>query len=105
MNGEEKSLTTIHHSPSTETRLRVLRDTNDGFKIAEADLAIRGGGELLGVRQSGLPRFIFMDLLGHQQLLTNARNDIAQHLATDPNLETERGKALKLLLQIFGHEG
>src|SRR5690606_1712983 len=50
-------------------RLSVLRETEDGFKIAEADLALRGAGELLGVRQSGMPKTIFMDLFHHQELL------------------------------------
>ena len=82
-------------------RLSILRETEDGFAIAEADLRIRGGGDLLGNRQSGLQRFIFMDLLEHHQLLEHARNDAAGILQSDPNLTSPRGKALRLLLQLF----
>lgn len=85
-------------------RLSILRETEDGFKIAEADLSIRGGGDLLGTRQSGLPRFIFTDLFEHQELLGEARADIQQFLKADPELASERGRALQILLQLFGYE-
>ncbi len=87
-----------------QSRLSILRETEDGFRIAEADLAIRGGGDLLGTRQSGLPRFIFTDLLEHQELLEQAREDITQFLDGSKPMETERGKALSLLLQLFGYQ-
>lgn len=86
-----------------QSRLSVLRETEDGFRIAEADLAIRGGGDLLGTRQSGLPRFIFTDLFEHQELLEQARTDIVQFLESDKTMETTRGKGLEVLLQLFGH--
>ena len=89
-------------SEISRARLSILRESEDGFKIAEADLAIRGGGDLLGSRQSGLPRFIFMDLLEHQELLEHARNDIEHFLIEDPELASERAKALQILLQLFG---
>lgn len=85
-------------------RLSVLRESEDGFKIAEMDLSLRGGGDLLGTRQSGLPRFIFTDLFRHQSLLEHARNDAAQFLKADPALSSERGKALQILLQLFGYD-
>lgn len=85
-------------------RLSILRETEDGFRIAEADLSIRGGGDLLGTRQSGMARFIFTDLSQHQQLLAEARDDVQQVLKQDPGLESERGKALRLLLGLFGYE-
>ncbi len=85
-----------------KTRLSTLRDSEDGFVIAEADLKIRGGGDLLGSRQSGLPRFIFMDILEHQTLLDQAREDATLTLNTDPHLESPRGKSLQNLLDIFG---
>ena len=91
-------------SEVSQARLSCLRESEDGFKIAEADLQIRGGGDLLGSRQSGLPRFIFMDLLEHQTLLEQARQDAEQVLQADPNLTSERGKALQILLQLFGKE-
>lgn len=85
-------------------RLSVLRETEDGFRIAEADLAIRGGGDLLGTRQSGLPRFIFMNFFAHLPLIAHAREDIRELLEDDPELTSERGKALRLLLQLFEYE-
>lgn len=88
---------------AAQSRLSVLRETEDGFRIAEADLAIRGGGDLLGTRQSGLPRFIFTDLFEHQELLEQARNDIVQFFEANQSIETTRGKALELLLQLFGY--
>jgi len=86
------------------SRLSILRETEDGFRIAEADLGIRGGGDLLGTRQSGLPRFIFTDIIHHMELIEHAREDAAQFLKSDPTLQSERGKALTLLLQLFGYE-
>ncbi len=89
---------------STEARLRILRETEDGFKVAEADLANRGAGELLGARQSGLPKTIFMDLFYHQELLEKARDEAIALLEKDPELATSRGEAAKLLLQLFMKE-
>ena len=86
-----------------QSRLSILRETEDGFRIAEADLAIRGGGDLLGTRQSGLPRFIFTDLFEHQELLEQARADIMLFLGGKKPMETQRGKALSMLLQLFGY--
>ncbi len=86
------------------SRLTILRESDDGFRIAEADLAIRGGGDLLGTRQSGLPRFIFTDLFEHQELLEQARTDIIQFLESEKAMETPRGKALEILLQLFKYE-
>jgi ATP-dependent DNA helicase RecG len=85
-------------------RLSILRETEDGFRIAEEDLKIRGGGDLLGVRQSGLPRFIFTDLFSHQQLLQQAHSDVRRLLMDDPELKSPRGEALKILLQLFGFD-
>ncbi len=85
-------------------RLTILRETGDGFRIAEEDLAIRGGGELLGTRQSGIPRFRFTDLAVHQPLIIRAREEAKQILRKNRTLEGESGKALKLLLGLFGYE-
>jgi ATP-dependent DNA helicase RecG len=103
---EETAKADMHTGQPSPTahRLSVLRDTDDGFKIAEADLGLRGGGDLLGTRQSGLPRFVFMKLWAHQGLLTQARDDAAAFLKTDPDLAGERGQALRLLLQLFEYE-
>lgn len=84
-----------------QTRLTTLRNSEDGFEIAEADLKIRGSGDLLGSRQSGLPRFIFMDILEHHEMLDHARENATLILNQDPQLTTPRGKALQNLLDIF----
>ena len=88
-------------SEISKTRLTTLRDSEDGFAIAEADLKIRGGGDLLGSRQSGLPRFIFMDIIEHAQLLNQAREEATLILNQDPKLQTQRGQALQTLLDLF----
>jgi ATP-dependent DNA helicase RecG len=82
-------------------RLSILRETEDGFRIAEADLAIRGGGELLGVRQSGVMGTVVMDMWEHAKLIEKARDDAKAFLIADPDMTSERGKALQILLQLF----
>lgn len=85
----------------SKARLSTLRDTEDGFAIAEADLMIRGGGDVLGSRQSGLPRFIFTDIEEHNTLIAQAHEEVMQILENDPQLKSDRGKALSNLLQLF----
>jgi len=90
--------------PLTETakaRLSTLRDTEDGFIIAEQDLKLRGSGEVLGTRQSGLPDFTLADIMVHGELLAAARDDAKLIIARDPELETPRGQALRTLLYLF----
>lgn len=82
-------------------RLTIMRETEDGFVIAEKDLELRGGGEILGTRQSGLPVFKLADLAVHGDLLATARDDTKLILQKDPHLESERGQALKTLLYLF----
>ncbi|MCF3932599.1 ATP-dependent DNA helicase RecG [Acuticoccus sp. M5D2P5] len=82
-------------------RLDTMRATNDGFRIAEDDLKLRGEGEILGTRQSGAPSFRFADLEHHAALLAIASDDARLVVATDRNLERERGKALRALLTLF----
>lgn len=94
----------LYHAPLTETaktRLNTMRDTEDGFIIAEEDLKLRGGGEVLGTRQSGLPEFRLADLSVHADLLIVARDDTKLILNTDPDLKSERGEALRTLLYLF----
>ena len=94
----------IYASPLGETaraRLSVMRDTDDGFLISEKDLELRGGGEILGTRQSGIPAFRLADLQIHSDLLAVAQSDAKLILQKDPELETDRGKALRDLLYLF----
>ena len=94
----------LYANPLTETaraRLQIIRETEDGFRIAEEDLKIRGAGEMLGTRQSGMPQFKIADIGFHGDLLATARNDAKLILEKDPELQTERGQALRVLLYLF----
>lgn len=82
-------------------RLKVIRDSDDGFKIAEEDLKIRGSGDVLGTRQSGLPHFRAFNLEVHAYLIAEAHQYIKYILAKDPSLENS---AIKLLLELFNYE-
>ncbi len=91
-------------SNTAKERLNIMRETEDGFLIAEKDLELRGGGEILGTRQSGLPTFRVADLAAHADLLAAARDDTKLILSKDPDLENERGNALKTLLYLFAQD-
>jgi ATP-dependent DNA helicase RecG len=100
----ESSCVLLYRQPLSETareRLNVLRRTEDGFVIAEEDLRLRGGGEVLGTRQSGLPAFCIASLPEHQALLETARDQARLILARDPELKGEHAEALRLLLYLF----
>ncbi|HUS96895.1 MAG TPA: helicase-related protein, partial [Hyphomicrobiaceae bacterium] len=84
-----------------EARLKMMRETEDGFLIAEKDLELRGGGEVLGARQSGLPEFRVADVPGFEDLLAAARDDAKLILNADPELKSPRGQALRYLLYLF----
>ncbi|MCP4394759.1 MAG: ATP-dependent DNA helicase RecG [Alphaproteobacteria bacterium] len=86
---------------TAKSRLKIMRETEDGFVIAEEDLRLRGAGEVLGTRQSGLPELKVADMYVHSDLLATARKDALFVMDNDPKLETERGKALKVLLYLF----
>lgn len=88
-------------SMAAKERLKIMRDTEDGFLIAEKDLELRGGGEILGTRQSGLPVFRLADLSAHGELLATARDDTKLILSKDEELEGDRGKSLKSLLYLM----
>ena len=84
-----------------EQRLDMMCETEDGFLIAEKDLELRGGGEVLGARQSGLPEFRVANVPGFDVLLAAARDDAQMVLDTDPKLLSPRGQALRTLLYLF----
>ena len=89
---------------TARARLQVIRETEDGFRIAEEDLKIRGAGDLLGTAQSGLPRLRIADLARDAALLALARDEARMILHSDPDLESDRGKALRLLLYLMDRD-
>jgi ATP-dependent DNA helicase RecG len=94
----------LYQAPLGETaraRLNCLRQTDDGFLIAEEDLRLRGAGELLGQRQSGMEAFKIAKLDAHAELLSVAHDDARLILARDPELKSPRGAALRTLLYLF----
>jgi ATP-dependent DNA helicase RecG len=94
----------LHEDWVNETarrRLTLLRDTDDGFLIADEDFRLRGGGDALGTRQAGLPGYRLADPVDHEHLLHMAHRDAAVLLSRDPKLETPRGNAVRLLLRLF----
>jgi ATP-dependent DNA helicase RecG len=103
--GTAKSTCILLYAPplsgAARSRLEIMRETEDGFFIAEEDLRLRGAGEALGTRQSGMPVFRLADLGLHADLLTAARDDAQMILKRDPDLTGERGAALRLLLYMF----
>lgn len=105
--GEKESVCVLLHGPlgkTAEARLKALRDTNDGFRLAEVDLRLRGAGDLLGVAQSGLPRFAVADIETHAELLELAQDDARRLLYEDPALQSERGRAARTLLWLMRME-
>ena len=87
-----------------ERRLTVIRDTEDGFRISEEDLAMRGAGDLIGTAQSGLPRFRVADMERQSGLMAVAQTDARRLLADDPTLDTPRGKAARGLLWLLDQD-
>jgi ATP-dependent DNA helicase RecG len=97
----------LYRAPLGETakaRLEIMRETEDGFRIAEEDLRLRGEGDVLGTRQSGMPGFKIAQLGVHGGLLQAARDDATLALSRDPGLKSERGEALRTLLYLFGRD-
>ncbi len=101
---EQSTCLLLYKGPLGETsraRLQIMKDSEDGFLIAEEDLRLRGEGDLLGTKQSGIPGFKIADLTLHAHLLELARDDAKLFLTKDPALASPRGKALRNLLYIF----
>jgi ATP-dependent DNA helicase RecG len=100
----QSSCILLYEAPLGETarrRLTLLRETEDGFRIAEEDLAIRGAGDVIGTAQSGLPRFRIADLERQAGLMAVAQSDARKLLTDDPRLESPRGQAARLLLWLM----
>ena len=94
----------LYQPPLSETgmkRLTTLRETEDGFRISEVDLEMRGAGDVLGTAQSGLPRFRIADLERQASLMAMAQDDARKLLLDDPGLTSERGKAARALLYLM----
>jgi ATP-dependent DNA helicase RecG len=101
---EDSACLLLYKAPLAETakaRLAILRDSDDGFRIAEEDLRLRGEGDLFGARQSGASGFRIARLAEHGELLQRARGDAAAALANDRKLAGGRGTALRALLYVF----
>jgi len=91
-------------SEAAERRLQMLRQTEDGFRIAEEDLAMRGAGDLIGTAQSGLPKFRIADLERQAGLMALAQSDARALLAIDPGLAGPRGQAARNILWLTGQD-
>ncbi|WP_298222105.1 ATP-dependent DNA helicase RecG [Acidocella sp.] len=103
--GTAKSFCLLLHDDNlgqtARKRLSILRDTDDGFLISDEDYRLRGAGEYLGTKQSGLPGYLLANPEKDEALLTMARQDAVISLQSDPKLEGQRGRALRILLNLF----
>ncbi len=85
-------------------RLKLMRDTDDGFRISDEDLVMRGAGDVIGTAQSGLPRFRIADLERQASLMDIAQRDARTLLLVDPDLQSVRGQAARTLLWLMGQD-
>ncbi len=103
--GAARSACTLLYQPplseAARRRLEILRETEDGFRIAEEDLAMRGAGDVIGTAQSGLPRFRIADLERQAGLMKVAQDDARKLLSEDPELTGPRGRAVRVLLWLM----
>ena len=100
----ESSCVLLYDPPLSEVaqqRLDILRRSDDGFEIAEKDLELRGGGDPLGLKQSGFPAYRLADPVAHRDLIAVAADDARLILARDPGLTSPRGQALRMLQELF----
>lgn len=101
---QESACVLLYDPPLSEVaqkRLDILRRTDDGFAIAEQDLELRGGGDALGLRQSGFPAYVFADPFAHRDLIAAAGDDARLIIGRDPELTSPRGQALNVLQELF----
>ena len=106
-NDKQSSCILLYKGPlgvNSKARLEIMRETEDGFLIAEEDWNLRGSGDLLGSRQSGMPAYKLANLDKHKNLLETAVTDARLFASTDPKLQSERGKAVLNLLYLFEQE-
>jgi len=102
--GGESSCVLLYDPPLSDIakrRLDILRHTDDGFLIAEKDLELRGGGDPLGLAQSGFPAYRLADPAAHRDLIRIAADDARLILTRDPGLEGPRGRAVEALQALF----
>ncbi|MGB8839717.1 MAG: ATP-dependent DNA helicase RecG [Aliidongia sp.] len=106
--GDKPSTCLLLYAPplgqTAKARLKILRESEDGFRIAEEDLRLRGAGEVLGRKQSGMPDYRIADLAVDQELLAIAHDEARLVLARDPDLANARGAALRVLLYLFARD-
>jgi ATP-dependent DNA helicase RecG len=106
--GSDKSTCLLlYKAPLSETgrrRLEVLRETEDGFRISEVDLQMRGAGDLIGTAQSGIPRFRIADMESMSSLMATAQSDARKLITDDPNLTSARGEAARVLLWLMDQD-
>ncbi|GLS87851.1 ATP-dependent DNA helicase RecG [Cypionkella aquatica] len=103
----ESTCLLVYQAPLSQTgarRLKVIRDTEDGFRISEEDLSMRGAGDLIGTAQSGLPRFRVADLERQAGLMAVAQSDARALLVVDPDLTSPRGRAARVLLWLLNQD-
>lgn len=106
-NDQESTCILLYAPNPTEiaqARLKIMRETNDGFKIAEEDLKLRGGGEIASTRQSGFPDYIFGDPFEHRQLMELAYAKATKLLKENPDLSGSNSEAIRLLLKLFNRD-
>lgn len=105
-NDKQSSCILLYHGLGeiAKERLKIMRESNDGFRLAEEDLKLRGGGDVLGTKQSGTPAFRIANLFEHFDLFMVANDDAKLIINNDPQLDSKRGQALRVLLYLFEHD-
>jgi ATP-dependent DNA helicase RecG len=107
--GEKQSYCILLHKKNLSStafqRLKIMKSTNDGFILADEDLKIRGSGDIVGTKQSGLPNFKVANIYEQQSLLTHAHSYAKQIIRNDPDLQLAKSTNIRFLLEIFDYSG